>query len=394
MIKNLVLQLINTPAKISRAYSDHYQRYYAKLVQYLSVRKKQSADICKRYPLSRTQKDAVDALYRPNYGHKVSYKWHSFYAGHNGIFSEKYIPLSIYYSEVEYFMNPNKAYIKVFEDKSIISLIAKSAGIQTPTALLTCNGTSCYDSDCNQLTLHEASARLRNAGSIFMKPSIDSCSGRGCKLYQMHDGTDSLTGESIQTILEKAGAHFLVQKVIRNHPSISAIYSKSLNTFRVITYQWKGEYYHAPVIMRIGRHGSTVDNACAGGIYIGVDPDGKLHDNAYSVKGEHLSSHPDSGIIFKDYSIVPLTGIIESALKMHRLLPMLGIVNWDFTIDEQGHPVLIEANIVGGGMWMIQIAHGKGLFEERTPEILRWLKHMKSVPINKRHHYFCGNQFE
>ena len=365
MVKNFILQLINIPTKISKLCGDYYDRYYVKLVQNISIRKKESSAICNRYPLSPTQKTEVDALFKKNYGHKISYKWHSFYAGHNGVFSANYIPLSLYYSEVEYFMNPNKAYIKVFEDKSIISLIAKSAGIKTPTALLTCSRNSFYDKNCNSISEDVVLEQLKDEGAIFIKPSVDSCSGRGCKLYNIENGVDTLTGESIQSILTSAGSNFLIQNVIKNHKTISDIYPKSLNTFRIITYQWKGKFYNAPVIMRIGRFGSTVDNACAGGIYIGVDSNGKLHEKAHSVKGEELTSHPDTGIVFNDYSILPIKETINSALRMHRMLPMLGIVNWDFTIDVYGDPVLIEANIAGGGMWMVQIAHGTGLFPQK-----------------------------
>ena len=394
MFKNYLLQIINTPAKISKICGDYYDRSYAKYIQYISVRKKSSADICKRYPLSAAEKAAVDALFKKNYGQKVTYKWHSFYAGHNGVFSADYIPLSLYYSEVEYFMNPNKAYIKVFEDKSIISLIARSVGIKTPRALLTGSRNCFYDENGNSIHIDGVTEFLKNAGEVFIKPSVDSCSGRGCKRYKIKDGVDVLSGESVQSILKNAGSHFLIQNVLRNHKSIADVYSKSLNTFRIITYQWKGKFYNTPVILRIGRNGSTVDNACAGGIYIGVDSNGKFHEKAHSVKGEELTHHPDSGIVFNDYSILPIKETINSALKMHRMLPMLGIVNWDFTIDEHGDPVLIEANIAGGGMWMVQIAHGIGLFQERTPEILRWLKWIKSVPLNERQKYFCGNNFE
>ena len=72
---------------------------------------------------------------------------------------------------------------------------------------------------------------------------------------------------------------------------------------------------------------------------------------------------------------------------MHTLLPQLGCYNWDFTLNEQGEPVLIEANTDNGGVWILQMAHGKGYFGERTGEILEWLAKMKKLSYSARKNY-------
>ena len=64
---------------------------------------------------------------------------------------------------------------------------------------------------------------------------------------------------------------------------------------------------------------------------------------------------------------------------------MVGVVNWDFTIDEYGNPVLIEGNMRLGGIWVFQMAHGKGAFGDKTSEILEWVKIMKqSSPSDRK----------
>ena len=40
-------------------------------------------------------------------------------------------------------------------------------------------------------------------------------------------------------------------------------------------------------------------------------------------------------------------------------LPEIGVVNWDFTVDHNNNPVLIEANIGGGSIWLTQMANGR-----------------------------------
>lgn len=39
-------------------------------------------------------------------------------------------------------------------------------------------------------------------------------------------------------------------------------------------------------------------------------------------------------------------------------------------------------------------AHGKGVFGERTPEILRWMRKMKRIEPSKRNMYKYGNDYQ
>jgi D-alanine-D-alanine ligase-like ATP-grasp enzyme len=75
---------------------------------------------------------------------------------------------------------------------------------------------------------------------------------------------------------------------------------------------------------------------------------------------------------------------------MHAAIPQLGVVNWDFTIDPAGNPVLIEANCKNGSVWLPQMAHGVAAFGERTAEVLQWLRFMKKLRPHERVHYVGG----
>lgn len=62
---------------------------------------------------------------------------------------------------------------------------------------------------------------------------------------------------------------------------------------------------------------------------------------------------------------------------MHGFL-RFGVVNWDFTLDENECPVLIEINSdLGGSIWMTQMANGVGPFGENLEEILCWIHEME-----------------
>lgn len=392
MIKKIIFSILAFIHILKARIHDFQNRYYIKIVQFFSIRKAEKRAICNKYVLSSDEKKKIDAFYKLNYGRTIDHKWHRYFAGINNTFTKEYIPMSIHFSEIEYFLNPYKEYIKVFEDKSIISLIAKSIGIKCPRALFTFTNGTFTDEQFNYIGFSEVVKQLSNYGEIFIKPTVDSSGGKGCCICNIQNGIDTYSGESIESILKKSGKYFLIQNVIRNHKSISKIYDKSLNTFRIITYQWQESIYNAPVVMRMGRNGNRVDNACAGGIYIGVENDGTLLRNAYFDDGSVYQIHPDTKLVFGDYHIISIQGAIDAAKRMHKALSKLGIVNWDFSIDENGDPVLIEANIVGGGMDMIQVAHAKPLFEEHTPEILQWVRLMKSLPVHKREPYYFGKR--
>ena len=72
------------------------------------------------------------------------------------------------------------------------------------------------------------------------------------------------------------------------------------------------------------------------------------------------------------------------------MLSYIGVVNWDFTIDSNGEPILIEANLDGGSIWLIEMAHGKGPFGDNTEDVLKWLRFMKKLHVDEIEKYMFG----
>ncbi len=123
-----------------------------------------------------------------------------------------------------------------------------------------------------------------------------------------------------------------------------------------------------------------MDNGSAGGIFIAVDDDGTLHTNARTEFGLSFSEHPDTHIVFQGRKVLFTEKVIAAAKKLHSQIPQVGMINWDFTIDQDGSPVMIEGNMhYGGGIWLIQDSHGRGVFGDNTTEVLRWMRDTKKV---------------
>lgn len=358
--------------------------------KYKDVRRKK---IYSKIVLTPEQKKEIDSLYINNYGRKIPYTWHRNYMAFTGNFDKNYFPELLYFPEFENFMNLDKSYCKTLSDKNLLPYIIQSSKIQVkmPKTIISCMAGMYKNQNNEPISQENAIELLQNIGECFAKPSIDTSSGRGCMLLNLVDGLDEKTNKTITEIISQLGNDFVIQECIKCHESISKIYSKSVNTFRVMTYRWKNEILTVPVIMRIGQGGNYLDNAHAGGMFIAVENDGTLHEKAFTEFKQEYSKHPNTNLVFKGYKIDLFPKVLETAKQMHTLIPQLGVINWDMTINEDGDPVLIEANLRDGSLWLFEIAWGKGPFGNKTSEILKWINLMEHTKVENRNKYRFGN---
>ena len=201
-----------------------------------------------------------------------------------------------------------------------------------------------------------------------IKPVQDTSSGVGVEKVK---GTEAIKINLQQKATQKGT--YIVQECIAQNQQLRTLYAGAVNTFRVITYIWNGEVFHVPLALRIGQGGSYLDNAHAGGMFIGVNDLGELNEEAFTEFGRRYKEHPDTHTVFKGYKLSFVPDLIKIAKKLHLNAPQLGIISWDLTVDQNGEIVLIEANTRGQGIWISQMAHGCGPFGENTADILRYV---------------------
>ena len=183
----------------------------------------------------------------------------------------------------------------------------------------------------------------------------------------------------IECTLKAIGRNYVIQECLENQDDIKALNSSSLNTFRAITYIVDGEINCSPIILRIGRNKSYRDNAHAGGIFVAVSNNGEIISNGKTEFGEDIEIHPDSNIKLKGYKIQNVYKIIDAAKKVASLLPRVGVIDWDFILNEKGEPVCIEGNMFWGGIWLIQMSHGVSAFGDNTARVLQLIKNNKPL---------------
>lgn len=360
--------------KIYHSVTDMRQRYLQHITYKAEMRNINRKEILwSKVLLSDAQEKEIKSYWKEISGYEIETKWHRLYQSYMGVYEKKYFPEILYTTQLERKLNPPK-YYGVLSDKGFMKTIFSGGGYRLPkTFVYNCDGVL-TDDEQNVISYREAVAMLHNAGKIIAKPTIDTSSGDGVRLLDLQEGIDSVTGEDTATILTGLRRNYVIQECVKQHKSLADIYAGSLNTFRVITYICENKVYLAPVSMRIGSGGAYVDNIHAGGLCIGVQENCSLRKFAFTEMGNKFETHPDSHVSFEDYSIPLLSKIKEIAKRLHGSIPQLKMISWDWSLDSDGIPILIEINISGQAVWFPQMLNGEAIFGDNTEyfaEIIR-----------------------
>lgn len=335
-------------------------------------------NIYKKTKLTKEEKKQITKFYKENYGRKIPYYWHRLYQSYTGRFDHTYVPEYIFTTQLELLSN-KRIEILPLENKIMLETLFydKEKDVIIPKTYITkTNGI--YLNEEKQIISEEKAIELINEKYKIsvIKISKDTNSGKGVKILNIKNGIDQKTQMTTHEIVKKMGSNFVIQEKIQPHNDLKKLYPNAVNTLRIITYICNNNIYTAPIVLRIGQGGNDLDNAHAGGMFIGVDNNGDLLSTAFTEYLKTYKKHPDTNIIFENYKIPFISKIRKKAIDMHKKIPQLKFISWDFTINDQDQIVLIEANMHSQTIWFPQMAHGKSIFEENTSEMLK--------EINKR----------
>lgn len=328
---------------------------------------------------SKEQQLEFDNYWEKNYGKKISNKWHKLYQSANGVFNVEYMPEYLFSTKIEQKFN-DYYQIKVFADKNLNDVLFNNrlSNVRTPKTYLYGSFGTFYDGDHNLITRQKAIEILSSLTTAVIKPTIDSSSGSNVSILNMRSGVNEKTGETAEDLLNKYATNFIVQEKILPCDELKALYPNSINTMRVITYLLDDEVFVCPISLRIGGNGSEIDNIHAGGMSIAVSDDGFLSNCAYRLgygdKFDKYYSHPDTNVKFEDYKLSFVSSVIDSAKKLHLYTNGVGLISWDFTVNDKNEIIVIEANYKGQSSWFPQMLSGKSLFGDNTSKILSRIK--------------------
>lgn len=166
--------------------------------------------------------------------------------------------------------------------------------------------------------------------------------------------------ETIISKLNEPGIDLMVQPKLTQHSEMNRLYDKSINTLRIVTILKEHKPYLIGMFLRLGGHGSVVDNMSAGGLGVGINEDGTLKKYGFlhNKYGTKTTKHPDTGIEFSSFKIPYFKEAIELVKETHKKFYYVPAVGWDVCITEDG-PIIIEGNDNFGGIGLQTICGGK-----------------------------------
>jgi len=318
----------------------------------------------KTTPITVAQKSEIISFWKEYYDIENELHWFDFY---NTFCENKqelkyYIPDSIYYAEIDsFFTNPDRA--DQLDDKNLYDLIFFD--IKMPATIVRKTNGVLLDNKYHIITENQAIELCKAHNSVISKKAIYSEGGKGIRFFDFQSSTDNDLKEWLA-----ANDELIIQEVIQQHQSLNRIHDKSINTIRIMTLMLDNTVHIVSSVLRMGRDGARVDNASSGGIVCGIDDNGCLKEYACDITGKRWSQHPQ-GAIFKGFKIEGYEKCRELAKSLAgRISGTSHLVSWDFAIDKEGDPILIEVNLTYGQVDFHQICNGP-IFGKLTETVLQ-----------------------
>ena len=160
------------------------------------------------------------------------------------------------------------------------------------------------------------------------------------------------------TVLENSGNGTL-QRHIEQHQFFADFHSGSVGTIRMTTVIDPGGRANLrSSYLRLGRaHDTYVKSESH--IRIPIDVvSGELQGRGYLFDWQIIRHHPDSMRQFTDKIIPGYQECIRSALALHQSFPMVMAIGWDFAVDQENRPILMEWNGYGNDVKFSEATQG------------------------------------
>lgn len=235
-------------------------------------------------------------------------------------------------------------YLALARDKFVFYQYCKSLGMPCPQTIgLVSNGeVSWYDGE--RMLFSPLDSILEKSFDSFCK-EVNGESGKGAFCLKVEKGElfDREEKITLNELRNRFGnATFIIQEKLRNHPIIDAVYDKSLNTIKLITFlNNDGTVDFFGAFMRFGSGGSFVDNASQGGVFVGIEEDGYLQEVGYHEPGIKKNLvvngiHPDTGMRFGGMRIPYWDKLLATAKEFHKFFYGIPSIGWDVAITPDG----------------------------------------------------------
>ena len=295
--------------------------------------------------------------YWAQFGVKVNGLWHQIYTTCSGKEDVRYIDEGLFYSKIIgrlNYMNLSEAY----DDKCRYNILFPEVK-QPKTLVKNINGYF-FDTHDNLLNQNQVKEILLDNKKSIFKSSFGPGGGKGV-LVLKQDNKDVFMENLNKIFLDK---NFIIQEFIQQHSILRELNPTSVNTIRILSFMWKGQIHILASLIRIGDEESeiiTADTQCRL-----IEKDGKLanlgHDTNYTMLKD----------LSKNTYIPNFERIIQTVKIEHKKIPYFSLIGWDWTIDSDANPILIEINTKWPGFDTKQCLEGP-LFGDMTDEVMKYV---------------------
>ena len=294
---------------------------------------------------------------------KVDPVFHTYFKSVTGKFYPQWLPTDIYINYIdEYFNDRNASH--VLDNKGLYARLFP--GIPQIPSVVSRMGNFWYNQQGDPISEEDALLLVDKETALFVKKATRSSGGAGVKYIDVENGSMK---EQFLSAIKPMQGDIVVQRPVRQHPTLAALNNSSVNTLRALSLLTKDGVKIYSCIVRMGVGDTKLDNASAGGVFCGVKADHTLTDTAYRLSGGAFKTHPSSGVVFDGYRIAGYDKAKALIEKAHPMVPYFRMVSWDIVIDDQGEALMLEANFAKGGIGSHQFTNGP-LFGEDTKKIL------------------------
>ena len=312
--------------------------------------------------------------YWKKFGLTPKKSWFEYYGSRDHRMDPRFVPADLYYTEIAPYLNDglqriglaNKAYYDlIFDDVK-----------QPETVVVKTEGSYCDEN--RKLLTEEKAASLclgREADLVFKK-TVDSKKGKGISVIPRSE----CTRENILKCLSEGGPSFIVQEKIKQHPAFDALNPDSVCTIRVLSLLLDDNVYIESPIFRIGTPGIPYLRV-HDEYLIEILDDGKLYPKIYYDRGKW---YENGNGLFDDSFVIPsIDKVYDEVKRIHPRMGHFKWIGWDFTVDSEGDPVMIEYNVFPAPG--PQIARCKPFFGEHSDWVYEEFFKRREWEKNHRH---------
>ncbi len=284
------------------------------------------------------------------YGREPEKYWFEMAGSRDHSVNPLFVSSDFYFCDLIPYLN-NMQFRAGTQDKCYYDLLFPE--IHRPRSICRCMSGLYYDGGMSRISRDRAiDLVLQEPDKLVIKPSVYTCGGEDVKAF----APASLTREQVGAVLDEAGANFIVQEKVTEHPVYRKIAEGGPTTVRALSMLTEEGVYIPFMLLRVSPAGDQIVHYGRRGYYVAIDDDNRP---AKRVLRDYLKE--DSKFIlppqWEDIPALlsevegPLPGmddIRKQVERMHPRLPHFRWIGWDFMVDEAGKAVFIECNFAPG----------------------------------------------